>query len=160
MEMWYWACLHAVKVSWWSSGLDACPECERLGFNSPLRQSFNPLWHWWKCVLFEFFTICISVRLSDRSLHREEQKNNLSKIAPSGVWNQDLQIISLMLYQLSLGNIQLPAWIFLAFIKLCSTDSRNAQSPTCELVHETNKAHFRNLLSNRFLPSSVGKALA
>ena len=26
-------------------------------------------------------------------------------------------------------------------------------------MHETNKAHFRNLLPNRFLPSSVGRAL-
>ena len=48
----------------------------------------------------------------------------------------------------------------MAFIKSCSIDSRNEQSPTCEVVHETNKAHFRNLLPNRFLPSSVGKALA
>ena len=31
---------------------------------------------------------------------------------------------------------------------------------TCEVVHETNKAHFKNLLPNRFLHSSVGKALA
>ena len=52
------------------------------------------------------------------------------------------------------------AWIFMAFIKSCSIDSRNEQSPACEVVHETNKAHFRNLLPNRFLPSSVGKALA
>ena len=37
-------------------------------------------------------------------------------------------------------------------------DSRNEQNPTCEVVHETNKAHFRNLLPNRFLPSSVGRA--
>ena len=29
----------------------------------------------------------------------------------------------------------------------------------CEVVHETNKAHFRNLLPNRFLPNSVGTAL-
>ena len=65
-----------------------------------------------------------------------------------------------MPYQLSYVNIQLPAWIFIAFIKSCSIDSRNEQSPTCEVVHETNKAHFRNLLPNRFLPSSVGKALA
>ena len=35
----------------------------------------------------EFFTIGVSVRLSDRSLHREEQKNS-SKIVPSGDWNQ------------------------------------------------------------------------
>ena len=52
------------------------------------------------------------------------------------------------------------AWIFMAFIKSWSIDFRNDQSPTCEVVHETNKAHFRNLLPNRFLPSSVGKALA
>ena len=32
----------------------------------------------------EFFTIGVSVRLSDTSLHREEQKKS-SKIAPSGV---------------------------------------------------------------------------
>ena len=48
----------------------------------------------------------------------------------------------------------------MAFIKSCSIDARNDQSATCEVVHETNKAHFRNLLPNRFLPSSVGKALA
>ena len=48
----------------------------------------------------------------------------------------------------------------MTFIKSCSINSRNEQSPTCEVVHETNKAHFRNLLPNRFLPSSVGKALA
>ena len=84
---------------------------------------------------------------------------NSSKIAPSGVWNQDLQIIRPMPYQLSYVNIQLLAWIFMAFIKSCSIDSRNEQSPTCEVVHETKKGHFRNLLPNRFLPSSVGKAL-
>ena len=43
----------------------------------------------------------------------------------------------------------------MAFIKSCSIDSRNEQNPTCEVVHETNKAHFRNLLSNRFLPQLV-----
>ena len=31
----------------------------------------------------------------------------------------------------------------------CSIDSRNEQSPTSEVVHETKKVHFRNL--NRFL---------
>ena len=39
--------------------------------------------------------------------------------------------------------------------KSCSVDSRNEQSPTFEVVHETSKAHFRNLLSNRFLPSQL-----
>ena len=38
-------------------------------------------------------------------------------------------------------------------VVLCT---RAVKSPTCEVVHETNKAHFRNL-PNRFLPSSVGK---
>ena len=47
----------------------------------------------------------------------------------------------------------------MAFIKECSIDSRNEQSPTSEVVHETNKAHFRNFLLNRFLHSSVGRAL-
>ena len=33
-----------VTVSWWSSGYDARPECERLGFDSLLRhKKFNPL---------------------------------------------------------------------------------------------------------------------
>ena len=31
---------------------------------------------------FEFFTIGVSVRLSDRSLHKEEQKKNFIKICP------------------------------------------------------------------------------
>ena len=57
-------------------------------------------------------------------------------------------------------NIQLPASIFMTFIKSCSIDSRNELSPIREVVHETSKVHFRNLLPNRFLPSSVGKALA
>ena len=48
----------------------------------------------------------------------------------------------------------------MAFIKSCSIDSRNEQNPTCEVVHETKLTHFRNLLPNRFLPSSVSTALA
>ena len=44
-------------------------------------------------------------------------------------------------------------------MKSCSIDSRNEQGPICEVVHETNKPHCRNLLPNRFLPSSVGRAL-
>ena len=46
----------------------------------------------------EFFTIG---RLSDRSLQREKQKKNSSKIAPSGVGNQDLRVFLPMPYQLS-----------------------------------------------------------
>ena len=47
-------------------------------------------------------------------------KKNSSKIVP-----------------LSWVHIQLPAWIFMAFIKSCSIDFRNDQSPKCEVVHET-----------------------
>ena len=36
-------------------------------------------------VLVEFFTICVSVRLSDRSLHREEQKKSLQKLPQWGL---------------------------------------------------------------------------
>ena len=35
----------------------------------------------------------------------------------------------------------------MAFTKSCSIDSRNEQSPTCEMVHETNKAHFSSEIS-------------
>ena len=106
--------------------------------------------------LIQFFTIGISVRLSDRSLHREEQKKNSSKIAPNGVWNQDLWIFR-----------PTPYWAKSTFS--CQPESSwpleshallILEWTTCEVVHETNKAHFRNLLSNRFLPSSVGKTLA
>ena len=44
-------------------------------------------------------------------------KKNSSKIAPSRDWTHDLRIIMSMLYQLNYVNIQLPAWIFTAFIK-------------------------------------------
>ena len=54
------------------------------------------------CTLtIEFFTIDVSVRLSDRSLQKEEQKKNSSKITPSGDWNKYCQILRPMLYQLS-----------------------------------------------------------
>ena len=37
------------------------------------------------CCLFEFFTIRVSVRLSDRSSYREEQKQIRQKFPPVGV---------------------------------------------------------------------------
>ena len=49
----------------------------------------------------------------------------------------NLQIISLTLCQLCQVTIWLPVSIIKAFIKLCSICSRNEQSPTCEVVHET-----------------------
>ena len=55
----------------------------RRSGDSPLTKTFN-------VVTIEFFTIGISVRLSDRSLHGEEQKQNSSKIAPSGDWKPGL----------------------------------------------------------------------
>ena len=95
----------------------------------------------------EFFTIGISVRLSDKYLHREEQKES-SKIVPRTETRTDHEANALPteLSQHSVASLSLHA-----FIKSCSIDSRNEQSPTCEVVHETNKAHFRNLLPNRSL---------
>ena len=51
-------------------------------------------------VIIGFFTIHVSIRISDRSPRREEQKKS-SKIAPSGVGTHNLLIITLILYQLS-----------------------------------------------------------
>ena len=70
----------------------------------------------------EFFTTGISVRLSDRSLHREQQKKIVKNCSQWGLK--------------PVVNIQLSAWIFMAFIKSCSIGSGNEQSPTCEVVHE------------------------
>ena len=44
-------------------------------------------------------------------------------------------------------------------IKLHSIDFRSEQSSTCEVVHETNEAHFRSLLPIRFLTSTVSRAI-
>ena len=61
----------------------------------------------------ELFTIGVSVRLSDRSITQGRAKKKYSsKIAASGVWNQDLQIFRPMAYQL--GEVEafsFPAWI-------------------------------------------------
>ena len=110
---------------------------------------------------FEFFTIGVSVRLSDR-FNVTQNKINFVKNFPQWGWEPgppDLQASALPteLSQHSVASLNLHC---LYKGMLCWSCSRNEQSPTCEVVHETNKAHFRNLLTNRFLPSSVGKALA
>ena len=111
--------------------------------------------HQWKT--FEFFVIGVSVRLSERSLHREEQKKNFVKNCPRGTGLKpgppDPQANALPneLSQHSVASLNLPGIYKVMLYWSCS---RNEQSPTCEVVHETNKAHFRNLLAQRFLPSS------
>ena len=57
------------------------------------------------------------------------------KLVISGEWTQDLLIIISVFYWLV--SIQLLVWISMAFIKAHSIDSRNNQSPKCEVVHET-----------------------
>ena len=52
-----------------------------------------------------------------------------------------------------------PAYNELGYSEQYTGSRFNEFGYRCEVVHETNKAHFRNLLPNRFLPSSVGKAL-
>ena len=109
----------------------------------------------------EFFTIGVSVRLSDR-FNVTQNKINFVKNCPQWGWKPgtpDLQASALPteLCQHSVASLNLHC---LYKVMLYWSCFRNEQSPTCEVVHETNKAHFRNLLTNRFLPSSVGKALA
>ena len=89
----------------------------------------RPVWH-------------ISVRLSDRS-KVTQNKINLVKNCPSGVWTHNLQIISLLLCQLSCVTIWLWVWIIGTFIKSFSIDSRNKRSPTCEVVHETKESSLQ-----------------
>ena len=88
-----------------------------------------------------------------------KSKKKLSKVIPSGGWNprppdHHSNALPTELCQHSVASLNLHG-----LKKSCSIDSKNEQSPTCEVVHETNKGHFRNLLPNRFLPSSVGRAL-
>ena len=102
-----------------------------------------------------------SVRLSDR-FNVAQNKINFVKNCPQWGWKRgplDLQASALPteLSQHSAASLNLHCPYKAMLYWSCS---RNEQSPTCEVVHETNKAHFRNLLTNRFLPSSVGKALA
>ena len=56
-------------------------ECNQIWHNSRTRNAFSSF-----CVeyLFEFLTIGVSVRLSDRSLHREERKKICQKLPPVG----------------------------------------------------------------------------
>ena len=112
-------------------------------------------------MIFEFFTIGVSVRLSER-FNVTQNKINFVKNCPQWGWKPgplDLQTSALPteLSQHSVASLNLHCLYKVTLYWSCS---RNEQSPTCEVVHETNKAHFRNLLTNRFLPSSVGKALA
>ena len=98
--------------------------------------------------------ICVSVRLSDRSLHREEQKKFVKNCPQLGLnpWPLDHHANALPteLSQHSVASLKLHG---LHKVMLYE------QSLTCEVAHETNKTHFRNLLPNRFLPSSVSRAL-
>ena len=89
------------------------------------------------CRAVEFFYNSLFSAISwqnPASIDGEEQNK---KLPPVVIWIHNLRIMTLMLWQLSKVYIQLPAWIIMAFIKSCSIDSRNNQSPTCELVHET-----------------------
>ena len=67
-------------------------------FHTAFYKPFVPGLFWFRPI--EFFTIGVSIRLSDRSLHREEQKK-IVKNCPQWVWNQDLRIIRPIPYQLS-----------------------------------------------------------
>ena len=61
--------------------------------------------------LFQFFTICISIRLSDT-----EQNKCCQKLPPVGCWTHNLWIITLMLCQLSWAG---SCWTGDFWSKLC-----------------------------------------
>ena len=88
------------------------------------------------------------------SIEGEEQ--NKKKIVPTWDWTttHNLQIIGLMLCQLCCLCL-LSVSIIKAFKKSCSIDSRNEQSQTCEVVHETK---LTSQISNRFLANTVDRA--
>ena len=43
----------------------------------------------------------------------------------------------------------------MAFIKLCSIDSKNKQSPTCEVVHETKESSLQKSPTDSLLAQLV-----
>ena len=94
----------------------------------------------WKHLSFSRHAF-VSDYLTDLKLHRT--KYIWSKIAPSGIWTHNLQIISLMLCQLNKVTIWLWMWIIKAFITSCSSDSRNKKSPTCKVLHETKESSLQ-----------------
>ena len=109
--------------------------------------------------IFEFFFISLFSAKSwqnPASIDREEQNK---KLPPVGIEPQppDLHSNALPteLSQHSVASLNLHG----LYKVMLYWFQKKYQSPTCEVVHETNKAHFRNLLPNRFLPSSVGRVL-
>ena len=81
------------------------------------------------------FTIGVSVRLSDRSLHREEEKKFVKNCPQWGLkpgpLDHQVNDLSTELRQHSVASLNLHG------LKSCSIESRNEQSPICEVVHET-----------------------
>ena len=73
----------------------------------------------------------ISVRLSDRS---EVTQHKINFIKNCSQWGLNPQPPD---HHSSQVTIWLWVWIIKTFIKSCSIDFRNKQSPTCEVVHDT-----------------------
>ena len=105
------------------------------------------------------FSIIHAKLLQDpASTNRKEPKNkNSYPYWRLNLWPRDHQSNALLTVLAS--NLLVACVNHSAFIKSCSADSYSEQSSTCQVVHETNKAHFRTLLPNRFLTSIVSKAL-
>ena len=87
-------------------------------------------------LLFEFFTMRISVRFSDGS-KVTQNKINLSKIE----------------LKTSRSSVHCSANCAKSLFGCLSESLRNKQIPTCEVVHETKES------SNGFLPTRVSRAL-
>ena len=85
---------------------------------------------------FEFFTLGVSVRLSDRFKVTQSKINFVKNCPQWGLNSQppdlDSNALTTELSQHSVASLN-----FHGLIKSCSIDSRNEPSPTCEVVHET-----------------------
>ena len=89
-----------------------------------------------KQLTLEFFTMRISVRLSDKY---KVTQNKISYVKNCHQWGLNSQPPDHQFHALSteISHYLFWVWIIKAFIKSYSIDSKNKQNPTCEMVHET-----------------------
>ena len=92
----------------------------------------------------------ISVTLFDRS-EVTQHKINFVKNCPQ--WGLNLQPLDHQSNALpdELSHIWLSVWIIKEFVKSCSIDSRNKQSTTCEVVHETKESSLQTSKADSWL---------
>ena len=96
---------------------------------------------------------CISVRLFDRT---KVTRNKINFVKNCPQWGLNSQppdhespaLTTVLSHYLVVG-------VGVAFIKSCSIDSRNKQSPTCEVVHETKERSLQKSPTDSLLAQLV-----